>query len=108
MSQVKVRYEHGFNLTGTGQHEVLEYVTVVNDGATCRCIHPEHHTSPWREEGPYVVLYTETAWAAQAIGHILNADGTDNNFPETPLAQAQHYMDVRFGKQPPGLISTGE
>lgn len=98
MSQVKVRYEHGFNVSGTGQHEVLEYVVSVNDRATCRCVHPEHHTtSAWREEGPYVALYTETPWAAQAIAALLNADGTDNNFPTTPLSAAKQYAQQRFG-----------
>lgn len=91
MSQFTVRYCAGFNTSGTGQHEVLEYVMTAVV-----------------EEGPYVVLYLEHSWSAEAIAALLNADGTDNNFPETPLAQAQHYMDVRFGKQPPGLISTGE
>lgn len=97
MSQFTVRYCAGFNTSGTGQHEVLEYV-VKSDEEVHGVI----------EEGPYVVLYLEHSWSAEAIAALLNADGTDNNFPETPLAQAQHYMAVRFGKQDPGLVSTGE
>jgi hypothetical protein len=81
VSQLKVRYDYGFNTSGTGQHEVLEYVittyaTAVQGGGNAQS-----------EEGPYVVLYTEQKETAVVIAAILNVDGTDNNFPLTPLAQ---------------------
>ena len=80
MSKLNVRYDYGFNVSGTGQHEVLEFVTTTAaylDKPTERV-----------EEGPYVVLYTETPWAAEAIAALLTADGGDNGFPLTPLATA--------------------
>jgi hypothetical protein len=64
MMRTQVEYRSGYNNTGTGQHEVLEYGFV--DG---------------KMEGPYAVLYTESAWAATAIAAILTADGGDNNYP---------------------------
>lgn len=95
MSQLNVRYDYGFNCSGTGQHEVLEYVTTRAERPTCRCIHPQHHTSQQVEEGPYVVLYTEKKETAVVIAAILNVDGTDNNFPLTPMAKA---VDVGWNR----------
>lgn len=79
MSKLSVRYTYGHNQSGTGQHEVLEYVTESRPGPVCRCASsvPSHlHSSRLRtvEEGPYVALYTESEWAARAIAAILNAD----------------------------------
>jgi hypothetical protein len=82
-----VRYDYGYNNSGTGQHEVIEYVTTQEPGPTCRCIHPEHHSKPKVEEGPYVVLYTEKPETARVIAALLNVDGTDQNWPNTPMAE---------------------
>lgn len=65
MSKLSVRYTYGHNQSGTGQHEVLEYVTDSRPGAgQLRNV----------EEGPHVALYTESQWAARAIAAILTAD----------------------------------
>ena len=56
-----VRYYYGHNVTRTGQHEVLELVTLA-DGT---------------RQGPYLTTYTVTDWAAYAIAAILNADGEE-------------------------------
>jgi hypothetical protein len=100
---VRVRYDYGYNTSHTQQHEVIEYVMSDRPASlpTCRCIHPQHHSSglgAQTEEGPYVVLYTERRATAEAIAMLLNADGTDNNFPETPLSAAKRYMQQRFAQ----------
>jgi hypothetical protein len=87
---LKVRYDYGFNCSGTGQHEVLEYVYTQPNG------------NPELEDGPYVVLYTEKPETARVIAAILNVDGTDNGFPLTPMAMAQDRVPT------PGIIHTGE
>jgi hypothetical protein len=89
MSKLNVRYCAGYNVSGTGQHEVLEYVEQARQHVVCRCMKPQHFVPQGPvEEGPYVVLYTETPWAAEAIAALLTADGGDNGFPLTPLATA--------------------
>lgn len=104
---LKVRYDYGFNTSRTQQHEVIEYVTRSVKGAgaghaNCRCITKNVEV----EEGPYVVLYTEQRSTAECIAMLLNADGTTNNYPETPLMQAKQYMQQRFARNavssPPG------
>ena len=95
---MSVRYDYGYNTSHTQQHEVIEYVLRSEPGPVCRCIHPQHHSKPKVEEGPYIVLYTEKRATAEAIAMLLNADGTDNNFPETPLASAKMYMQQRFAR----------
>jgi hypothetical protein len=77
MGSLKVKYDYGFNTSGTGQHEVIEYVYTQPSG------------NPELEEGPYVVLYTEKKSTAECIAALLNVDGTDNSFPLTPMAREQ-------------------
>jgi len=105
-NSVTVRYCHGFNVSGTGQHEVLEYVMQPSSAyqGNCRCIHPQHHATYAHtpvEEGPYVILYTDQAWAAEAVAAILNADGTISNVPTTEMSAAQSYFKKRFANFPP-------
>jgi hypothetical protein len=100
VSSIKVRYDYGFNNSGTGQHEVLEYVTrtvhgAANGHANCRCVSKGVEIV----EGPYVVLFTEQKCTAECIAMLLNADGTDNNFPATPMTAGITYMNKRFAKQ---------
>lgn len=94
MSKTSVRYDYGFNTSGTHQHEVIEYVFTQTSG------------NPELEEGPYVVLYTEEKCTAEVIARLLTIDGTDNNFPHTPLDMAKRYMAKRFrenaASSPPG------
>jgi hypothetical protein len=82
---LKVRYDYGYNNSGTGQHEVIEYVYTQPDG------------NPELEEGPYVVLYTEKPETARVIAALLNVDGTDQNWPSTPMAMAQDRVPTPGG-----------
>jgi hypothetical protein len=111
---MQVRYEYGFNTSGTQQHEVLEFVSK-RERPTCRCMGTGHYHgsglgSP-NMEGPYVVLYTEERSTAEVIAKLLTIDGTTNNFPETPMSEAIGYMNKRFAKQAessPGPEYSGE
>jgi hypothetical protein len=79
--KAQVRYTYGHNMSGTGQNEVLEYGRIWDS---------EGHV----DEGPYVVMYTHEAWAAQAVAAILNEDGEGKQGIWPPKATVDHAIDA--------------
>jgi hypothetical protein len=72
--KTRVEYSGGYNTSKTKQHEVLAYVYTW-----------EADLGSSLAEGPHVVLYTESDWAAKGIAAILNADAPSNVPTQVPF-----------------------
>jgi hypothetical protein len=85
--RVKVHYTYGFNTSGTGQHEVIEYVGI---------------SSHLMDEA-YVILYVESDHTAKAIAALMEADGGDNNWPDQPTPDRYVPVKPRYVTGPYGV-----